>query len=116
MKENPNLPVEPSRELSAQLLQEAQATLLRMRESLRQAAAQSPLNLADLQDWLGSTLQKEMVRETPALKEVVAAGKTAMKPFAKEQAADLDVSLQALDEVETALAEFTANQKRPNHA
>jgi hypothetical protein len=88
------------------LLQQARDAVTRLRAVVKERVAGSAEEADRVQTWLKSAQAKELVRNSPELKESFSSAATAAKTLAKEQAEALSVEESALGKIKSQLAAF----------
>jgi len=96
----------PAGSLAAELLQQAEAALANLRATLRARSEEFTAQANEVQTWLKSAQAKDLLKETPELKETFTAAANAAKAAPKEQATALTAETKALDKVATNLKVF----------
>jgi len=96
----------PTRGLVEDLLQRAEAALENLSATIKEQTAQSAAESERVQTWLKSDEAKELVRQSPALKEVFSSAASAAKTVAKERSAAVAAERKALDKVQAQVAAF----------
>ena len=96
----------PTRELAEELLQRAESALGTLRETIKEQAARSAAESDRVQTWLKSDQAKELVKQSPELKEVFSGAASAAKTVPKERSAAIAAEGKALDRVQVQLANF----------
>ena len=96
----------PTRGLAEELLQRAESALDTLRETIKEQAARSAAESDRVQTWLKSDQAKELVKQSPELKEVFSGAASAAKTVPKERSAAIAAEGKALDRVQVQLANF----------
>lgn len=102
----------PTRALTEELLRQAENTLARLRIAIKERTDQFATQSDQVQAWLKSQQARDLVKESPELKEVFSDAASAAKALPKEQAAAVTAESKALDKVEAQVKVFrVANLK-----
>ena len=96
----------PSRGLTEALLEQARDAVTRLRAVVKERVKSSAEEAERVQTWAKSAQAKELVRNSPELKESFSSAATAAKTLAKEQAEALSAEDGALGKIKTQLADF----------
>jgi enamine deaminase RidA (YjgF/YER057c/UK114 family) len=96
----------PMQSLGEELLQQAELALDNLRAVMQERLAQFQSQTDEVQTWLKGSQAKDLVKESPELKDVFSSAAEAAKTVAKEQPAALAVQIKALDKVQTQLTVF----------
>jgi len=96
----------PSRGLTEALLQQAGDALSRLRAVVKERVVRSAQENERLQTWLKSAEAKEVVRQSPELKETFSSAATAAKTLAKKQGEALSIEENALGKIKSQLTAF----------
>lgn len=96
----------PTRALTEELLRQAESTLARLRIAIKERTDQFATQSDQVQAWLKSQQAKDLVKESPELKEVFSDAASAAKALPKEQAAVVTAETKALDKVEAQVKVF----------
>ena len=96
----------PSRGLTEALLEQARDAVTRIRAVVKERVKSSAEEAERVQTWVKSAQAKELVRNSPELKESFSSAATAAKTLAKEQAEALSAEDGALGKIKTQLADF----------
>lgn len=96
----------PSRGLTEALLEQARDAVTRLRAVVKERVKSSAEEAERVQTWVKSAQAKELVRNSPELKESFSSAATAAKTLAKEQAEALSAEDGALGKIKTQLADF----------
>ena len=91
----------PTRGLAEELLQRAESALDTLRETIKEQAARSAAESDRVQTWLKSDRAKELVKQSPDLKEVFSSAASAADSGVAARAEG-----KALDRVQVQLANF----------
>ncbi len=102
----PNESAAPTRELTDELLRQAENTLAILKTVIQQRTEQFSAQSDQVQAWLKSQQAKDLVKETPELKAVFTDAATAAKALPKEQDATITAETKALAKVGSQLANF----------
>jgi len=96
----------PAGSLAAELLQQAEAALANLRSTLKARSDEFTAQADQVQTWLKSPQAKDLLKETPELKETFTAAAAAAKATPKEQAALLAAETKALGSVSEQVKTF----------
>jgi hypothetical protein len=96
----------PAGSLAAQLLQQAEDALANLRATLKSRSDEFTAQATQVQTWLKSQQAKDLVKETPELKDAFSNAASAAKAVPKEQAAVLTAETKALDSVSDQVKTF----------
>jgi hypothetical protein len=96
----------PTRGLAEELLQRAESALDALRETIKEQATRSAAESDRAQTWLKSEQAKELVKQSPELKEVFSGAASAVKTIPKERSAAIAAEGKALDRIQVQLANF----------
>ena len=96
----------PTRGLAEDLSRRAETALGNLRVTIKEQAARSTAEIERVQAWLKSEEAKELLRQSPGLKEVFSAAAAAAKSLPKEEDAALAAQTKALEKVQSQLASF----------
>ena len=102
----------PTRALTDELLRQAEATVATLRTLIKRRTDEFTAQTEDVQRWLKTQQAKDLVKETPELKEVFSGAATAAKALPKEQAATVIAETKALDKVSAQVREFRGSWLR----
>ena len=89
----------PTRALTDELLRQAESTLATLRTVIKERTDQFTTQSAEVQSWLKSQQAKDLIKESPELKDVFSDAANAAKLLPKEQAATVTAETKALDKV-----------------
>lgn len=89
----------PTRALTDELLRQAESALAHLRIVIKERTEQFTLQSDQVQIWLKSQQAKDLVKESPELKEVFSDATSAARALPKEQAASVTAETKALDKV-----------------
>ena len=92
--------------MAEELLRQSENVLTDLRATLKAHAAKSVEQSDRVQTWLKSEQAKEFLRSSPELKEVFSRAAAAAKTTPKEQATAVTVATNALNKVQSKLADF----------
>ncbi len=104
----------PAGSLADELLQQAEAALTNLRATLTARSAEFTAQAEQVQSWLKSPEAKELVKETPELKETFTAAANAAKAAPKEQASLLTAETKAIDKVAEQVQSFRITNLKAN--
>ena len=102
----PNESDVPMQALADELLQQAESALKNLRVAIKERSDQFTAQSEQVQTWLKSQQAKDLVKESPGLKDVFSNAATAAKTVAKEQPVALTAQAKALDKVAAQVAAF----------
>jgi len=106
----------PAGSLAAELLQQAEAALANLRATLKARSDEFTAQADQVQSWLKSQQAKDLVKETPELKEAFSAAASAAKAAPKEQAALLTAETKAIEKVAEQVQTFRITNVKANVA
>jgi hypothetical protein len=92
--------------LGEELLRQAEAAVENLRGIIAERSDQFKAQTDEVQTWLKGQQAKDLVKESPELKDVFSSAADAAKTVAKEQPAALALQAKALDKVKTQFAAF----------
>ena len=104
----PDQSITPTRTLASDLLEQAEKTVANLQATIKARTDEFAAQSAQVQSWLKGDQAKQLVKESPELKDVFASAAAAAKTAPKEQAAATATTVKALSEVKTALTKFRA--------
>ena len=96
----------PAGSLGAELLQQAESALANLRATLKARSDEFTVQAEQVQTWLKSQQAKDLMKETPDLKDTFSAAASAAKAAPKEQAAALTAETKALEKVAIQVTNF----------
>jgi hypothetical protein len=96
----------PMQALADELLQQAESALKNLRLAIKERSDQFAAQSEQVQAWVKSQQAKDLVKESPGLKEVFSDAAAAAKTVAKEQPVALTAQAKALDKVAAQVAAF----------
>ena len=102
----PEESVAPTRQLTDDLLRQAESALGVLKNVIQQRSEQFSAQSDQVQTWLKSQQAKDLVKESPELKTVFTDAANAAKVLPKEQAATVTAETKALDKVEAEVKVF----------
>jgi hypothetical protein len=106
----------PAGSLADELLAQAEAALANLRATLKARSDEFTAQADQVQTFLKSQQAKDLVKETPELKETFSAAASAAKAAPKEQAALLTAETKAIADVSEQVKTFRTTNIRANVA
>lgn len=104
----------PAGSLGEELLRQAESALANLRATLKARSEEFTIQAEQVQTWLKSQQAKDLVKETPDLKETFSAAASAARAAPKEQASALEAETAALDKVTSEVKTFRITNLRAN--
>ena len=106
----------PTLALTDELLRQAEATLISLQEVIKKRSEQFTAQSDEVQKWVKSQAAKDLVKESPELKEILSDAASAAKTFPKEQAAVVTTETKALEKVAEKVKSFRLTNIRVSAA
>lgn len=111
---SPDESATPTRALTDELLRQAESALVNLRTVIKERTEQFAKQSDEVQTWLKSQQAKDLVKESPELKEVFSDAASAAKALPKEQATVVTAESKALNKIEAEVSAFRKTNLKTN--